>query len=170
MTIIEFIQVSVAELNSVMIGDVKTLTQEQLTWKPAAKANPIGFLFWHFMRTEDNAIQSLQGKPSIWKSEKWYQKMGMDAEVSGSGFQEPEVDKAAALPLPEVMAYAERVAQSAVEYIKSLKDSDVDLAPDPSRPKRTIGLVLRNFIIAHGWWHIGEIRYLKGMQGVPASR
>lgn len=170
MTIIEFIQVSVAELNSVMIGDVKTLTQEQLTWKPAAKANPIGFLFWHFMRTEDNAIQSLQGKPSIWKSEKWYQKMGMDAEVSGSGFQETEVDKAAALPLPEVMAYAERVAQSAVEYIKSLKDSDVDLAPDPSRPKRTIGLVLRNFIIAHGWWHIGEIRYLKGMQGVPASR
>ena len=72
MTGIEFVQNGIAELHTAMIDDVKVLTQEHLAWKPAPKANPIGFLFWHCMRTEDNMIQGLQRKPSIWESEKWY--------------------------------------------------------------------------------------------------
>ncbi len=66
MTVVEFIHRSVTDLNSTMIDDVKVLTQKQLAWKPVPKANPIGFLFWHFMRNEDNIIHELQGKPSIW--------------------------------------------------------------------------------------------------------
>ena len=67
MNAIEFIQSAITELHSVMIDDVKVLTQEQLAWKPAPKANPIGFLFWHYMRTEDNIIQGFQRKTSIWE-------------------------------------------------------------------------------------------------------
>ena len=167
MTVVEFIQRSVADLNKAFIDDVKELTQEHLAWKPAPKANPIGFLFWHFMRTEDNMLHNLQGKPSIWESEKWYEKLGMDANAQGSGFQEPEVDKVAALPLSELVAYAERVAQGAADYLQSLEDADLENIPDPERPRRTIVVILRAFIIAHGWWHLGEVKYLKGMQGMP---
>lgn len=170
MKAIEFIQSAVAELHGAMIEDVKVLSQEHLAWKPAPKANPIGFLFWHYMRTEDNMIQGLQGKPSIWESDKWFEKLGMDAKAQGTGFQEPEVEKVAALPLSELMAYAERVTQSTTDYLKSLDDARLDHALNPERPRRTIGMMLRNFVIAHGWWHLGEIKYLKGMQGMPASR
>jgi hypothetical protein len=167
MKAVDFIRESVAGLNSTIIDDVKELTAKQLAWKPAPKANPIGFLFWHFMRTEDNRFQDLQGRPSIWKSEKWYEKLGMDAEANGTGFQEPEVDKVAALPMPQLMAYAERVAQSATDYLKSLEDAMLDHVPNSERPRQTIAVILRSFIIAHGWWHLGEIKYLKGMQGMP---
>ena len=167
MTVIEFIHRSIADLNGAMFEDVKALTPEQLAWKPAPGANPIGFIFWHFMRVEDNNIHEFQGKPPIWESEQWYQKMGMDVKDSGMGFKEPEVDKVAALPLTDVMAYAERVVQATSDYLKTLDDTRLDYVPNPERPKRTLVVVLRSFIIAHGWWHLGEIKYLKGMQGMP---
>ncbi len=167
MTVVEFIQRSITDLNSTIIEDVKTLTPQQIVWKPAPKANPIGFIFWHSMRSEDETISSLQKKLSVWESEKWYQKLGMDAKAAGTGFKEPEVDKVAALPLAEVLKYAERVAQSAQDYLKTLKDTELDNIPDPNRPRRTIVVTLRSFVVAHGWWHIGEIKYLKGIQGMP---
>ncbi len=167
MTVSEFIHRSVTDLNSAMFEDVKGLTQAQLAWKPAPKANPIGFIFWHFMRVEDNYIHELQGQPPVWESESWYQKLGMAAKDSGMGFQEPEVDRAAALPLPAVMAYAERVAQVTSDYLKTVDDTRLEYAPNPERPRRTMVVLLRSFVIAHGWWHLGEIKYLKGMQGMP---
>jgi len=170
MNAVEFIHTMVSEMHNAMIEDVKVLNQEQLVWKPAPNTNPIGFLFWHEIRTEDNMIHGLQGKPTIWESEKWYEKLGMDATAQGTGFQEPDVDKVAALSLAEVMAYAEQVTKSIEDYIKSLDDAGLDRAPNPERPRRTIGMMLRNFVLAHGWWHLGEIKYLKGMQGMPAAR
>jgi len=170
MNAVEFIQTTVLELHATMIDDVRVLNQENLAWKPAPKANPIGFLFWHFLRSEDNMVQGMQGKPSIWESEDWYQKMGLDAKAQGTGFQELEVEQVAALCLPDLLAYAERVTQSTADYLKSLDDAKLDYPPNPERPRWTIGMMIRNFIIAHGWWHLGEIKYLKGMQGMPAPR
>jgi hypothetical protein len=170
MNAVEFIHTMVSEMHNAMIEDVKVLNQEQLAWKPAPNTNPIGFLFWHEIRTEDNMIHGLQGKQSIWESGKWYEKLGMDAGAQGTGFKEPDVDKAAALPISEVMTYVERVTRSIEDYIKTLDDAGLDRAPNPERPRWTVGMMLRNFVIAHGWWHLGEIKYLKGMQGMPAAR
>ncbi len=172
MTVVEYIQKSIADLNSTIIEDVKALTPEQLAWKPAPGANPIGFIFWHFMRSQDDIISGLQKKPLVWDSERWHQKLGMeklgiDPKAGGGGFKEPEVDKVATLPLAEVLKYASRVAQRSDDYLKSLKDTELETPPDPNRPKRTVVVMLRSFIIAHGWWHTGEIKYLKGMQGMP---
>jgi len=167
MNITEFVHESVTALNSTMIDDVKELTPEQLAWQPAPNANPIGFIFWHFMRVQDGMIHGFQGRPQLWESEKWYEKMGMDVKVSGGGFQEPEVQKVAALPLADLLAYAERVSEVSSDYFKSLTDADFDRAPNPDRPRRTIAVTVRAFLIGHGWWHAGEIKYLRGMQGMP---
>ncbi len=86
----EFVRTIIGEMHGAMIADVKDLTQEHLTWKPAPGANPIGFLFWHYVRSEDNSIHGLMGKPSVWQSEKWHEKLGMDPDAQGTGFQEPE--------------------------------------------------------------------------------
>jgi len=167
---IEFVQSAIAELHNAMMDDVKVLNQEHLAWKPAPKANPIGFLFWHFMRTEDNMIHGLQGKPTIWESEDWCGKLNMDSKAQGTGFEELEVEKACILPLSDVMAYAERVISDTEDYLKTLDDTGLVHAPNPERPRRTVAAMLRSFILAHGWWHLGEIKYVKGMQGMPAAR
>lgn len=166
----EFLRVTVDEMHGAMRSDMQGLTPEHLAWRPAPGANPIGFLFWHYVRTEDNLVSSLQGKPTVWEAEKWHEKLGMDAQAQGTGFQQDEVDRAAALPLAEVMVYSEKVFARTMEHLNSLDDAGLDFAPNPERPRRTVGMMLRNFIIAHGWWHLGEIKYVKGMQGMPAAR
>jgi len=167
LTVVDYIARSISDLNSTLIQDVKSLTPSQLAWKPAENANPTGFIFWHFMRSQDEIIANLQKKPSVWLSEKWYEKLGWEPRASGAGFKQPEVDKAGAMPLAETMAYAERVAQASADYMKAVKESDLETALDPARPNRTVVVMLRSFVIAHGWWHIGEIKYLKGLQGMP---
>ena len=154
-------------MNSTIIDDVKGLTPEQAAWKPAPKANPISFIFWHFMRVEDDIIQGFQGKPSVWESEKWHAKLGMEAKDSGVGFDETKVGNIAALPLPKLLEYAHHVVKSVEGYLESLNEVELDRVHDPNRPRRTIATTLRAFVIAHGWWHDGEIKYLKGMQGMP---
>jgi hypothetical protein len=166
----EFARTIIEEMHGAMMADVKDLTQEQLAWKPAPGTNPIGFLFWHYVRTEDNMIHSLTGKSSVWQVEKWCEKLGMDPDAQGTGFHEPDVDKAASLPLSETLAYAEKVFTETSDYLNSLDDAGLDYAPNPERPRRNVGMMLRNFVVAHGWWHLGEIKYVKGMQGMSAAR
>ncbi|HEX9896663.1 MAG TPA: DinB family protein [Dehalococcoidales bacterium] len=170
MKAIQFIQLTVNGMHQAMVNDVKVLTPEQLAWKPASNANPVGFLFWHTARVEDMAVSGWQKKTPIWEEDKWYEKLGLDAKVYGGGFQEPDVDKVARLPLDIVTAYVEKVFRNTGIYIQSLDEDKLDFAPNPERPNITIGLMLGNYIIGHGWWHLGEIRYIKGMQGMTAGR
>ncbi len=170
MNAVQFILTAVNGLHQAMVNDVKTLTPEQLKWKPAANANPVGFLFWHAARVEDNAVSGWQKKSSIWEEDRWYEKMGLDAKVFGTGFGEAEVEKIARLPLNLVIEYAEKVFRNSATYIQSLEADKLDFAPNQERPNWTIGMMINNFIIAHGWWHLGEIRYVKGLQGMPSPR
>jgi hypothetical protein len=166
----EFVRTIIEEMHGAMMADVKDLTQEQLALKPTPSANPIGFLFWHYVRTEDNMIHTLIGKPPVWQADKWCEKLGMDPDAQGTGFQEPDVDKVASLPLSEMLTYAEKVFAETIDYLNTLDDAGLDYAPNPDRPRRNVGMMLRNFIVAHGWWHLGEIKYVKGMQGMPGAR
>jgi len=170
MNAVQFIQSMVNTMHRALLDDVKGLTPEHLKWKPAPKANPIGFLCWHIVRVEDQMVSGWQRKTPTWEEDKWYEKLGLDAKGFGTGFQEPEVDRVALLPLNEVTAYADRVFQNTMAYIQTLDEAKLDFAPNPERPNWTMALMVSNFIIAHGWWHLGEIRYIKGMQGMPAAR
>ncbi len=167
MTVVSYIQRSISDVNTTLAQDVKPLTPQQLAWKPAPQAGSIGYIFWHFMRTQDELISGLAKKPSVWVNEKWFEKLGMDQKTSGVGYKAPDIDKAAAMPLATVMQYAERVAANTNSYMESLKDSDLEVAINPERPNRTVVVNLRSFVIAHGWWHDGEIKYLKGLQDMP---
>ncbi|MDP2919170.1 MAG: DinB family protein [Dehalococcoidia bacterium] len=170
MKAIPFIQLTVNGMHTAMVNDVKALTKEQLAWKPAPKTNPVGFLFWHTVRVEDTMVSNWTKKTSVWEEDRWFEKLGLDAKVYGTGFQEPDVDKAAQLPIDQVIAYAEKVFRNTDAYIGSLDEDKLDFAPNPERPNFTIAVMVANFLIAHGWWHLGEIRYVKGMQGMGAAR
>jgi len=170
MDAVQFIVGAVNNLHQATLNDVKSLTPAQLKWKPAPGANPVGFLFWHIARVEDNFTNNWQKKAPAWEADRWFEKMGLDVKAFGMGFQPAEVDKIAALPLPPVIDYAEKVYRSTAVYLQSLSPDRLDDVPNPERPNWTIGTMINNFVIAHGWWHLGEIRYVKGLQGMPAPR
>jgi hypothetical protein len=158
----EFIQSSVRGLHEALLADMTNLSQEHLGWSPQPGANPIGYIFLHYMRTEDGQIHRMQGQPSLWDAAGWYQRLGLTQSLN-----EGEIDNAARAPLADSLAYAQHVMDGTRRFLATLDDAKLDVAPDPDRPRRTIGLSLRAFILAHGWWHLGEIKYLKGLQGMP---
>jgi hypothetical protein len=170
MRAIQFILLTVNGMHQAMVNDVKTLTPAQLAWKPAPGANPVGFLFWHTARVEDMAVSGWQKKQPIWEEDKWYEKLGLEAKDYGGGFKDPDVDRVAKMPLDIVTAYVEKVFRNTSTYIQALDEDKLDSPPNPERPNITIGMMLGNYIIGHGWWHLGEIRYIKGMQGMSAGR
>ena len=168
MNAVEFIQASVQGLHQTLVEDMRGLTQEHLAWRPQPGANPIGAIFLHYMRTEDAYVQRMRGLPPIWDAEKWDEKSGIALPSFRLSPGDDEADMAARLPLADSLAYAQRVMDSTREFLETLDDSKLDVAPDPNRPRRTIGVVFRAYVLAHGWWHLGEIKYLKGLQGMPA--
>jgi len=57
-----------------------------------------------------------------------------------------------------------------LDFLKSLDDERLGQPLDPGRPTRSIATMVQSFIVEHGWWHLGEVKYIKGLLGMPAPR
>jgi hypothetical protein len=165
MNAVEFIKESVQGLHKTLIDDMQPLTQELVTWRPQPGANPIGAIFMHCIMTEDAYIRRIQGLPSIWESENWEEKSGIAPPNHRISPEDEEADRVASLPLVESLVYARRVMENTHEFLDTLDDGKLDIIPDPEMPRRTIAVNFSAFVLSHGWWHLGEIKYLKGLQG-----
>ena len=163
MNAMEFVQASILGLHNTLLEDMKDLSQEVLEWRPQEDANPIGSIFIHYMKTEDNVVHRLQNESPIWESDEWREKLATnDLSNTLNEHGHPRL-----LPLSPSLSYAQQVMDNTRKFLETLEDSKLDIAPDPNHPLRTIGVVLRAFVLSHGWWHAGEIKYLKGLQGMP---
>lgn len=167
MNLVDFVRTAVDALHSHLRDDVQELTPEQLSYRPAPEGNNIAFLLFHQVRVEDQVVNGLlRGAPVVWVQDKWHEKLGFAPDVLGIGFTPDQVEDLS-YPLDEFLRYADKVWESTSEYLGGLKDED--LAREVNAPmlpeiKDVAGLVY-GVVIAHGWWHTGEILYLKGLQG-----
>lgn len=154
------------DMHRALLAEAEPLSQEQLTHRPAENVNSIAFVLWHYARIEDNLIHSqVAGVQSIWDSEKWYERFGLDAEASGMGFADEQVGDFK--PAKEVLLeYCSAVWSATPPLVEALSDEDLDRAPNPDRPRMTLGRSIANFTIGHGFWHLGDVRFIKGMQGM----
>ena len=149
--------------------EVEPLTQEQFVARPTPEANTVAFVLWHVTRTEDNIVhgQVTSGTP-LWVAEGWHDRLGLEPDEGGTGFTAEQVG--AFQPRKEdLIAYCERVWEVAPGLLSTLTEEDLDRAPNPDRPHMTLGRSLANFMLGHGFWHLGDIRFIKGLQGMPFS-
>ncbi len=150
-------------------SDVDALTQEQFVHQPAEGANTAAFLLWHPIRFEDNMLAQQAGQEPLWAAEKWNERLGLADEDLGTGFTEDQV-KAFAPAKEDLMAYAEAVWERTPGFLEPLTSDRLDIAPNPERPRMTVGRSLANFVVGHGWLHLGELRFVKGLMGMPFAR
>lgn len=169
MTVAEFIHDAVRELDRASLRDVRELTPEHLRWTPAPQANPIWFLFLHLFRSQDNVIhRTLQGQPLIWDRDRWHERTGLDERAQGTGLSPEDIAKMTTPPLEHLLAYATQVMEATLPYLQTLDEAKLSHVPNPERaPGRTVGQAIYSNLLGHGYWHLGEIRYIKGLQGMP---
>lgn len=108
------------------------LTPELLTGRVAPGANPIGFLLWHMVRSQDwgvnTAVRGVQevARRKPWADSEMFTTLGM-----GTGFAADEVDRVASrFDLPALVGYADAVHAETLEWLTSISDSVLDEVPD----------------------------------------
>ena len=142
-----------------------SLTQQEVSWRPASGCNSIGLILFHAARSEDSMIQGiLQGKPEIWKSEKWYEKLNLPAEEEGSHYTVDQVNAFLVPELSNIMAYYDAVRAQTKEYLKGMALEDFDRIVTFPNFGEFPAATIFSIIISHTSQHVGEISFLRGMQ------
>ena len=170
MNAVQFIQSSLFEVFRSLLAESAPLGTDELLYRPTYEANSIAFLVWHFPRIADNTFnRSVNGSTPVWEYDKWYEKFGLEITATGTGFTSDQV--AAFKPNRELLTgYLESVQQSLDEGLSNMTPEDLDHPLDPENPRATVGRQIQSIIVGHGFFHLGEVRFLKGLQGRPFPR
>jgi len=153
-----------ADLHSELIDDISDLGADALFWQPAEGVNHIGFLLWHIVRDEDTVIcQSVLKRPELWLSGGWAERLGMDADSQGTGFDSTELG-GFRYDLSELVAYAWDVWAQTDSALQALDPARLEEPLAWSEDWKLANL-LTTGCLSHGWVHLGEIRQLRGLRG-----
>jgi hypothetical protein len=161
------------------------ITKEELNWHPRPDANSIGLILFHMARSEDSFVNvRIQGKPQIWESGKWYQKLNKAVTDTGSHYTVEQVVAFIVPELIDLLDYSDAVRQQTLEYLKDdltpeKLDKKVNLPPIPQHLQNTsdrksvplsrppfepfVGSLLI-MTVTHLAQHAGEISYLRGLK------
>jgi len=160
------------ELHRSLVRELEGLTPEQMAFRPTPEASSINFLTWHLARVEDNLLHRTivqPNSPSLWEQERWYERFGLKSQDMGTGFT-PEQVEALQPDKQTLISYAERVFSAVMTGLDAMTDEDLDRVPNPERPRNSVGQMIQSLLIGHGYWHLGEVHFLKGLQGMPFGR
>ncbi len=165
MEVRDFIQAGLERARLATMKAIDGLSQYELMWRPGPEANSIGIILFHAARSEDTFVQTrIQGKPQVWESDKWYQKLKMPVGEVGAHYT---VEQLAAFPVPELkdlLGYAEAVRTRTVDYLKGMTPDKFDRVINaPRLGDVTIGAYLA-LMLVHLAEHAGDISYIRGLQ------
>lgn len=161
----DFIQAGLDRVKQATARTLDGLSRQELVWQPGPEANSIGLILFHETRSEDIFMQRImEGKPQIWESGKWYQKMNLQPGETASGFT---AEQCATFPVPEgkdLLAYADAVRARTLDYLKGMTPDKFDkVINTPRLGDVSIGAYLA-LMLVHLSQHTGEISYLRGLQ------
>ena len=140
------------------------LTDEQLTEQVGPAANSISWLVWHVTRIQDDHVCDVAGIEQAWTAQGWYERFGLPFPVTdhGYGHTEQQVEQVR-VPGELLRAYHDAVYTRTVEYVKTVRDADLDQVVDTSwDPPVTLGVRLVS-VANDDAQHVGQAAYLRGL-------
>jgi DinB superfamily len=175
MTAVELVHAELQRLHVSLDKAIGDLTPEQLHAVPAdhPKANTLAWIFWHYVRTEDNVVRFVlqNRRATVWAEGGYAEKLGLPPVAQGTGMTTAE---AQALRLRDVRlfkAYMQAVWASTDDFLATASstalDSVVTVKPLGDMP----GIrALAQTCLSHGMGHAGEIELARTLIGVgPAD-
>ena len=140
------------------------LSDEQLTEQVGPVANSISWLVWHLTRIQDDHVCDVAGIEQAWIAQGWYERFGLPFAVTdhGYGHTEHQVQQVR-VPGELLRAYRDAVNARTVDYVKTIRDADLDRVVDTNwDPPVTLGVRLVS-VISDDLQHAGQAAYVKGL-------
>jgi len=169
---LQLIRESIQQQHDAWDQALSDLTPDQLHFRPNDRGNHIGFIAWHYVRTEDNIVQFIfqNRKPTMWIEGGYDQKFGLPRTAQGTGMPAAE---AAQMRLPDLagwMSYQGAVWQATTTWLNALTEADLQRTVS-FKPfgDITVMTAIRIPILNHGFMHIGQVQHLRQLQGLKVS-
>ncbi len=161
----ELIVIELMGLEKNLLRIMDTLTQKEISWRPATSCNSIGLILYHIARSDDSfTLPTLTGQKAAWETEGWCGTLGMSVTDSGGQYSAEQVDAFVPPPLKDLSAYSEAVRSKLLSHINAMKSEEFDKKVTvPYFGEMTVGAFLA-IMIDHSSQHIGEMSYLRGLQ------
>jgi hypothetical protein len=165
MEVKEFIKSQLEGADMAIKRVIDTLTQEEITWQPKSGCNSIGLILFHVYKTEDSFIHAmLQQKKELWETDKWFEKVGLPANVESAHFSGPEQVDAFKVPkLQPILDYGVAVRKDTLAYLNTLNPADFDKKIEMRFGPMPMAMVF-SILISHAASHGGEMSYIRGLK------
>ncbi len=112
----------------------------------------------------------LQKKPPVWNAEGWDKKFGMDPKAQGTGMTDEQAASIRIPNLQDFLKYVGNVFQASEAYLEAVKEAGLEPVQEYQYLGKQSGYqVVGGVVLGHGSEHLGEIRYVKGLQGLKGS-
>jgi hypothetical protein len=149
---------------------VSDLTDEQLAWRPQTLAHNIAYTLWHIARTEDNFQNDVHQRGTVWANGGFAAKWGYPEKGVGAGWED---ERAASLRMPgkdRLLEYVRQVFAACDEAADKMDDTLLNETRHSGfiGAEVIVGEVLLGSI-THANRHLGEMEYIKGLQGMRGS-
>jgi hypothetical protein len=161
--VLELLAASFGHLHEALGADIAEVSEDDLWWQPAEGLNHAGFLFWHIVRDEDDVTSHVSRERQLWVTERWHERLGMDANEQGTGLASERLETFR-YDRAMFMEYAASVWARTGPLIQGLDEGALVRPAWPGSDWDTARLLVEG-CLGHGWEHLGEIRSLKGLRG-----
>ena len=139
------------------------LSDAELRWQATLESNSIVWLVWHMAKVEDGWINvSIAGGESVWDSDGWAEKTGIDIAGNGYGQTADELSAFPVVSVTDLIEYFDAVRAATFKIIDGMSDEDMSKVFTRGRRSVTWSWILGH-VIAEEAQHLGQIGFIRGM-------
>lgn len=143
------------------------LTGEQLLWRPAPDANPIGWLAWHLARVQDDHLAGVGDLEQVWTGG-WSKRFALpyDESTIGYGQSSDEVGAFSVTDVALLTGYYADVHEMTLKVLQTLKTrADYERIVDERWDPPVTAAVRITSVIGDITQHLGQLAYVRGLLG-----
>lgn len=140
------------------------LDNEELSWRVAPEANPLGWLVWHLSRQQDLQVAHLAGVETAWQRT-WESQLALayPPGASGYGMTPEEVASFTVEDGALLSGYHEATLELTMRWLDTVTDADWDRIVDHNWDP-PVTLAARSVsILQDSVKHLGQAEYLRGI-------
>lgn len=165
MTTADLLTDAFGRIREVVHDAVDGLSPDQLSLRPAARANSIAWLIWHLTRITDDHVADAAGTEQAWTADGWAARFGLPFDLSetGYGHDSSQVEAVRVTSGELLTGYYDAVFERTIRYVNHLTDADLDRIVDERwDPPVTLGVRLVS-VLSDDLQHAGQAAYLRGL-------
>jgi uncharacterized damage-inducible protein DinB len=163
MTSAELLVDAFGRIREVVHETISGLSVDELTFRPSAEANSIGWLVWHLTRIQDDHIADAADLTQVWDSG-WADRFGLPFDRHATGYAQSATDVAAVrAPTDRLAGYHDAVYDQTIAFVSKLSDADLPRIVDERwNPPVSLGVRLIS-VISDDLQHAGQAAYVRGL-------